>query len=41
MSSETGHERQIEIEDVLEPFYGGGRLIGEDFDEFWSCEVAG
>jgi hypothetical protein len=41
MSSETRDEGEIEIEDVLEPFYCGSRLVCEDFDEFWSCEIAG
>jgi len=41
MSSETGDEREIETEDVLEPFYGGSRLVCEDFDEFRSREIAG
>jgi len=39
--AETRDEREIEVENVLEPFDGGGRLVGEDFDEFWSCEITG
>ena len=40
MPSESGHEREIEIEHVLEPFDGGGRLVGQYFDEIGTGEVA-
>jgi hypothetical protein len=27
---------QVQVEDILQPFYGRGGLVGEDFDEVWS-----
>lgn len=40
MASESGHERQIEIEDILQPFDGRGGFVGEHFDELGTGEVA-
>jgi hypothetical protein len=41
MSAQARDERKVEVEDILEPFYCGGGLVSEDFDEVWSCEVTG
>ena len=41
VAAETRDEGEIEVENVLQPLDGGGGLVGEDFDEFWSCEITG
>lgn len=41
MSSETGDEREIELELLLEPLDGRGRATGEDLDEVGAEHVTG
>ncbi len=36
VTTEARHESEIEVEDILQPFDGGGGLIGENFDKVWS-----
>ena len=39
MSAEPRDEREIEVEDILEPFDRGRRLVCQDLDEFGSGEI--
>lgn len=39
MSAEPRDEREIEVEDILEPFDGSGRLVGQDLDEFGASKI--
>jgi hypothetical protein len=41
MSAEPRDERQIEVEDILQPFDGGGRLVGQDLDKFGASKITG
>lgn len=40
-SPQTGHQSQVQVEDVLQPFDGRGRLVGEDLDQLWTSLVSG
>jgi hypothetical protein len=41
VSAEPRDEREIEVEDILEPFDGSGRLVGQDLDEFGASKITG
>lgn len=41
VSSETGDEGEVEVEDILQPLDGGGRLVGQDLDEVGTGLVTG
>lgn len=41
VSSETGDEGEVEVEDILQPLDGGGGLVGQDLDQVRTGLVTG
>jgi len=41
VSTETGDEGEVEVEDILQPLDGGGRLVGQDLDQLGTGLVTG
>lgn len=41
VSSETGDEGEVEVEDILQPLDGGGGLVGQDLDQVGTGLVTG
>ena len=41
VATETGHEGQVEVEDVLQPLNSSGGLVGENLDQLGASLVSG
>jgi hypothetical protein len=41
VATKTGHEGEVEVENILEPLDGSRGLVGEDLDEVGACLVTG
>lgn len=38
---QTRDQRQVEVEDILQPFYGRGGLVCQDLNEVWTGQISG